>query len=163
MAFEVHLRIIPLHHWDRMSPGGLPNSPILTVMRVNLAMQNKRLLIIDDDEAMLTLLAEFFDSQGFEVLEFRSARAAVEALKDRVHPMVQAVISDINMPMMSGIEFIDWLNGKVPAPVPVILISAFGSAELEKQALDAGARFFMKKPFALSALKRAVDTVVKAS
>ncbi len=124
-------------------------------------MHNNRLFIIDDDEAMLTLLVEFFDSQGFDVREFRSAQAAVEALQNVPEQVVHAVISDINMPLMSGIEFIEWMRGKIH--VPVILISAFGSAELEKQALEAGARFFMKKPFALSALKKAVETVVKAS
>lgn len=124
-------------------------------------MENNRLFIIDDDEAMLTLLAEFFSSQGFEVMEFRSAQAAVEALQTLPGQAVHAVISDINMPLMSGIEFIEWMKGKVEAPV--ILISAFGSAELEKQALEAGARFFMKKPFALSALKQAVDSLVKVS
>lgn len=124
-------------------------------------MQSSRLFIIDDDEEMLTLLAEFFGSQGFETMEFRTAHAAVETFLKVPELPVHAVISDINMPLMSGIEFLDWLRGRVQ--VPVILISAFGSAELEQQAIEAGAHFFMKKPFALSALKKAVESVVKAS
>lgn len=124
-------------------------------------MKKGPLLIIDDDEAMLTMLGEFFDSLGYEVLEFRSAQAAVRVLESSPNISVSAVISDINMPVMGGIEFVNWLKDKFP--VPVILISAFGSADLERQALDSGAHFFMKKPFALSALKKAVDSVLKGS
>lgn len=116
------------------------------------------IIIIEDDEAMLTLLAEFFNSMGHNVLQYRSAIQAVRELEALSETFIQAVISDINMPVMNGIELLQWVQERFSAPV--ILISAFGNSDLEQQALEAGASFFMKKPFALSALKKAVDSVV---
>ena len=118
-------------------------------------MQHGHIYIIDDDEAMLSLLEEYFSGMGYAVSTFRSAQRAVEALEAFDPGHVGAVISDVNMPIMGGLDLLKWVKEK--CPIPVILISAFGSSELEKQALEEGAHSLIKKPFSLAYLKKAVD------
>ena len=124
-------------------------------------MKQNSIFLIDDDDAMLTLLAEFFASVGFEVHQFRSAESAVKTLEAEPHLVPSAIVSDVNMPVMGGVEFVHWMKSRFSSPIG--LISAFGSSELENEAIQAGAAFFLKKPFALAALKAAVDNLSKAS
>ena len=115
--------------------------------------------IIDDDEAMLSLLEEFFVTMGYQVSKFRSATKAVESMKD-LHPeSISAVISDVNMPKMGGFDLLKWINQT--SAVPVILISAFGSSELEKKALEHGAHSLINKPFSLAYLKVIVEDLTQ--
>lgn len=122
-------------------------------------MKKGTILVVDDDEAMLTMLGEFLSGLGYVVLEFRSAEAALEKFQTMGADSILAVISDVNMPNMDGLEFLKLIKSQTH-PRPVILISAFGSAELEKKALQGGAAGFVNKPFALQRLKSTLETIL---
>ena len=124
-------------------------------------MRGKKILIIDDDEAMLTMLEEYFSDLGLFVHVYRSAAKVVSELSAQDLSEIEVIITDVHMPSMGGLEFLDWLQSQ--RKVPAILISAFGSQELEAQALGRGAHSFIKKPFSLYDLKKAVESALLQS
>jgi DNA-binding NtrC family response regulator len=129
------------------------------------ARERKKALVIDDDKEMRSLVADFLWSRGFEVNE---APTAVEALAriqrgDYQGEEVQdpcwkldLIISDLNMPDMTGIEFVTRLKA-MATEVPVILITAFGSIETAIEAIRKGAYDYQTKPFKLSELNVTVE------
>lgn len=117
------------------------------------------IFVVDDDEAMLTMLGEFLTTLGYEVLEFRTAEAALEKFMSLGAESVLAVISDVNMPNMDGLEFLKLIKSQ-SHPRPVILISAFGSTELENKARQGGADGFVNKPFALQRLRSTLESIL---
>ncbi len=70
------------------------------------------------------------------------------------------ILSDINMPGMSGIEFLPQARASCP-DVPVIMITAYGDAETRRRALDAGAAGLLTKPVDFLALRREIDALVE--
>jgi FixJ family two-component response regulator len=104
--------------------------------------------VIDDDESTLLALAGLLRSFGFETRTHRSAEAFIQAGCPEVP---RCVITDIQMPGLSGIELKRWLNGQA-IPVPVIMITARSEQRLHAQALASGAVCLLKKPFDSGAL-----------
>lgn len=110
--------------------------------------QNKnQIMIIDDDAAMGSMLADFLRSQDYESLVFTSALDALAALDDRF----SMVITDLKMPQMDGLSFIQEAIKKNPT-LPIILITAFGSIETAIEATRKGAFHFLTKPLKLNEL-----------
>jgi FixJ family two-component response regulator len=99
--------------------------------------------VVDDDEGMRRSLDALVRSLGYHVATFRSAE---EFLSSAERQKSSCVISDIQMPGMSGIELMAEI-GASPAAVPVILISAFPNEKMQLEANAAGAYRFLKKPF----------------
>jgi FixJ family two-component response regulator len=104
--------------------------------------------IIDDDESMRLALAGLVRSFGFAAATFCSAEDFVRSDSRRASA---CIITDIQMPGLSGIELKQWLDGHENS-VPVIMITARPEAYLHAQALDSGAVCLLKKPFDADAL-----------
>ncbi len=116
-----------------------------------------RVLIIDDDGDMRSLLRDFFSNQGFSVEAFGSAS---EALKLLEHSPVDVVISDIHMPEMDGLELTAQIQSLHPE-IPVVLITAFGSIETAIEAMRRGAFHYIVKPFKLAEISVNVDRALE--
>ena len=78
-----------------------------------------RLLIVDDKRSFRELISLICVSEGYEVL---TAEDGLDALNKLVEPLPQAIISDLNMPRMSGVEFLAVVRRKFPQ-LPVLAIS----------------------------------------
>lgn len=97
--------------------------------------------VVDDDDDLRAALAELIQSIGYDVTQFENADAflATATLTE-----IDCIISDIHMPGTNGLKLArmsrEWDK-------PVILITAFPSAELERQATEAGVLCFLRKPF----------------
>lgn len=101
--------------------------------------------IVDDDDAVRVGLSSLLRSYGYAAQAFESARALLDAggaALDRFH----CVITDLQMPGMSGIELLEELRRQGKA-LPLILMTAFPEAALRKRALQGGASCFLSKPF----------------
>jgi FixJ family two-component response regulator len=111
--------------------------------------------VIDDDQSLRTALGRLVRSLGYGVRGFASADDLLEsgALGD-----FACIITDIQMPGMSGIELKQHLN-TIQCTVPVIMITARTDGGLEEAALASGAVCFLRKPFAASALS---DCIARA-
>lgn len=109
--------------------------------------------IVDDDEDVAFALGSLVESIGLDARLFPSADAYL-AYPDTPFALL---ISDVQMPGTSGIALARILRG---AGLPVILISAFPSAEIERQAGLAGARCFLRKPFDPAELIACIERIL---
>src|SRR4051794_22806380 len=111
-----------------------------------------RIVVVDDDKEMRSLLEDFFTSARYEVRTYGLATEALAALgpggelaPDTPAGDVDALISDIKMPQMDGLEFVATLRTVRPE-IPAILITAFGSIETAIEAMQRGAFHYVVKP-----------------
>jgi two-component system, NtrC family, response regulator HydG len=125
-----------------------------------------RILAVDDESEIRSLLQDFFGAKGYEVICFASAEEAIGALSpagrfaaESAEGDVDLILSDIRMPKIDGLEFTKRLQGLRPE-VPVILMTAFGSIETAIEAMQAGAFNYVVKPFKLAELAVNVDKAV---
>ena len=109
-------------------------------------------LIAEDDAATRRLYKFLLTNAGYEVLEAEDGVAAAEQLERQ---SVDLVITDMNMPRMDGMELIKLIRQKY-GDIHVILITAFGTPDIQKQAMRNGANDYLAKPFDFEELERRV-------
>ncbi len=112
-----------------------------------------RVLVVDDDPGMCTMLQTRLSVRGFAVTTRPSAAEAIDAAKQEV---IDVVVTDVTMKGMNGVELCQRLLELRPH-MPVILITAFGSMETAIQAIRAGAYDFLPKPFEIDQLVLAIE------
>ena len=116
-----------------------------------------KVLVVDDEQDMQTLFQQRFRKEIRDhKIDFAFANSGEEALaylKEHFHEVV-LILSDINMPGMSGFELLKRIkqNYKTPPPV-VMMITAYGDAENYNQAISLGADDFLTKPIDFNQLK----------
>jgi two-component system chemotaxis response regulator CheY len=77
---------------------------------------------------------------------------------------VDLIVSDINMPLMDGLEFLRQIQAQGLAPgVPVVMITTESSEEQVKQAIQSGARGYIRKPFTAEQVKQRVLPLLNAA
>ena len=101
-----------------------------------------RIAIVEDDAGQARQLGRILDLEGFLTSQYASPLAALGAWKQAPPDLV---LTDLNMPGMDGIAFLEKMRETHPA-VPVIMMTAFGSVETAKQALKLGAYDYLLKP-----------------
>ncbi len=112
-----------------------------------------RLLVVDDDIQMLSALEAALRSKGHTV---ETASNGIDAASKLENAGVQAVITDLRMPGMDGLELLQHVRRTKPA-LPVILLSAHGSVPTAVDAIKAGASDFLLKPFSHDALDEVLN------
>jgi DNA-binding NtrC family response regulator len=110
--------------------------------------QQPHILIADDERSIRLMLETGLTLNGFRVTSARTGREALEAVSKG---QFDAVLSDIYMPDLSGLELVESLRG-AGADLPIILMTAQGSLEAAVEAVARGASDFIGKPFAISAV-----------
>jgi two-component system chemotaxis response regulator CheY len=116
-----------------------------------------RILLVDDTTFMRRMLRDILVRAGFEVsAEASNGRQAVEAYR-QARP--DLVIMDITMPEMDGVAAVREIAGADPA-ARIVMCSALGQQELIVEALEAGARDFVVKPFVPEKVLEAVRKVM---
>jgi DNA-binding NtrC family response regulator len=114
-----------------------------------------RLLIVDDEEPILFALREYFSTLGYEV---HCAREVEEAEALLAHVQYQVVMADLRLTKSHGAEGLE-IIGAVRERCPwarIILLTAYGTAEVEAEARRRGADAFLYKPKPLSELARVI-------
>lgn len=107
-------------------------------------------LIVDDDEAQLNLLATYLRRNHYRVITATNPVRALEILKDED---VRLVITDFMMPHVDGISFTEQLHAIPRAKdVPVILITAYGTDEITDKGMRRGVALTLAKPIELQKL-----------
>ncbi len=116
-----------------------------------------KILVIDDDKALCELLEEDLSRRGHSVWPVLSVIAAREILSQQD---IDIVLTDLNMPGISGIDFCAELQRNRP-DLPVVIMTAFGSLETAIAALRAGAYDFVTKPVDLDLLSISLDRALQ--
>ncbi|MBO0695209.1 MAG: response regulator [Verrucomicrobia bacterium] len=127
--------------------------------RIMKDLLNKSVLVVDDDPGMLRAMTKVLSNEGMRVTGL-SDPAAVATTLAKSERRFDLVITDLRMPTFSGRGVLA-LASALPK-LPVIIITAFGGADIKAQALRLGAFAFLEKPVAAAELidfvKRAVVT-----
>lgn len=111
-------------------------------------MKNVRALIVDDSSVMRKIVERSLRQAGLDLSEVKEASNGAEALALLATTPVELILCDINMPVMDGLEFVQRLKGVANAKgVPVVMITTEGGETHVVQALSAGARGYIRKPF----------------
>jgi len=116
-----------------------------------------RILVVDDEQSLRELLAIVLRREGYEVLLAENGRTAVDIIE---REPVDVLISDINMPDMSGVEVLRAAK-KVDQDILGIMITAFASTETAIEAMRLGACDYLSKPFDIDLLKMKVREKVE--
>jgi CheY-like chemotaxis protein len=119
------------------------------------------ILVVDDEPDVEALFRQQFRRElraGRFMMEFApSAPAALERAVELREPALVLILSDINMPGMSGLEMLPYVRAKRP-DVPVIMITAYGDAETQRKAIERGAEGLLTKPIDFAQLRQEIDT-----
>jgi CheY-like chemotaxis protein len=119
------------------------------------------ILVVDDEPDVESMFRQHFRRDlrsGRFIMEFAlSAPAALERVKAIADPSLILILSDINMPGMTGLEMLPKVKELRP-DVPVIMITAYGDAETKRKAIEGGAEGLLTKPIDFLLLKEEIDT-----
>ncbi len=114
------------------------------------------ILVVDDEPDVAELFRQRFRRevrQGTYVMYFASSGAeALDRLAEEIEPALLAVLSDINMPGMDGLELLAEIKRRFP-DLPVMMVTAYGDDDRRKRATDYGAAEFINKPVEFEHLK----------
>lgn len=120
-------------------------------------------LIVDDSSVMRKIVERALRQAGLDPLVVHEAGNGAEGLDLLKAKQVDLILSDINMPSMDGLEFLRQLQAQKLAPgVPVVMITTESSEEHVKQAIQAGARGYIRKPFTAEQVKERVLPLLAA-
>jgi two-component system chemotaxis response regulator CheY len=115
-----------------------------------------KVLVVDDAKFMRVRLTKLLSGQGFDVLEAENGEEAVKAYKEA---KPDAVLMDITMPEKDGLEALKEIRESDPK-ARVVMLTALGQESMVVQAVQAGARDYVVKPFdpdrVMSALQKAL-------
>ena len=117
-----------------------------------------RILLVDDSKAMRMIVMRQMRQIGYGDSEFVEAVNGKEALAAILADPPSLVLSDWNMPEMSGMELLQALNEK-DVRIPFGFVTSEGTPEMRTRAAEAGARFLVAKPFTAEDLQAALTGV----
>ena len=127
-------------------------------------MREIRTLIVDDSTVMRKIVERSLRQAGLDQMVVYEAVNGAEGLDLLKSKPVDLILSDINMPSMDGLEFLRQIRAQNLAPgVPVVMITTESSEEHVKQAILAGARGYIRKPFTAEQVKERVLPLVNAA
>ena len=124
-------------------------------------IKEKSILIVDDDAAMLRALNKVLSGEGAVVASASWAGEIMERLADN-QGRFDLIITDLRMPILNGKSVLGAVKAALPE-VPVIVMTAFGSPEIEAECLEKGAAAFLEKPLDTPQLLAALDRVFSTS
>jgi len=135
--------------------------PALRSERIDICMENIRVLIVDDSSVMRKVVERSLRQADISIAEVLEAGNGAEGLGVLNKSKVDLILCDINMPVMDGMEFIKQLSAVENARgVPVVMITTEGSEGHVVQALSAGARGYIRKPFTPDQVKKQIVPIL---
>jgi CheY-like chemotaxis protein len=127
-------------------------------------MVNLLILVVDDEPDVEILFRQQFRrdlrASRFTMEFAQSADMALQLIADAGNQSLILILSDINMPGMSGLELLPKAKAARP-DVPVIMITAYGDAETKRQALERGAEALLTKPIDFGTLRSEIETRIE--
>jgi len=107
------------------------------------------ILIVEDERKMLRLLELNLSEEGYTIQTALEAEAGLKLLRQE---KVDLVVTDLKLPGMDGLEFLQAVK-RTNAAIPVIVMTAFGTVETAVEAMKAGASDYVLKPFSMEEMK----------
>ena len=127
---------------------------------------NPLILVVDDEPDVEVLFRQRFRrdlrADRFTMEFAQSAHMALQRISDEHDRSLILILSDINMPGMSGLELLPKAKAARP-DVPIIMITAYGDAETKRKALEGGAEALLTKPIDFGILRNEIDLRVDSA
>jgi DNA-binding NtrC family response regulator len=120
-------------------------------------MNQKNILVIDDDRIILDSLCEFLSLEGFETNGAETYKEAVAKLQRQSYCLI---IIDVNLPDGSGLDLLDFIRNNFPQTVAIV-ITGYGSIESAVRAIKQGAYDYLTKPIIDDELRMTVERAIK--
>ena len=122
------------------------------------------ILVVDDEPDVETLFRQQFRrelrAQRFTMDFANSAISALAQIAETIEPLV-LILSDINMPGMTGLEMLPKVR-EIRPDVPIIMITAYSDPETKRKAIEGGATGLLAKPIDFSLLRSEIDSRIQA-
>ena len=123
------------------------------------ALTRERVLVVEDNEQICTLIHIMLSRRGYEVIDVRDGQAAIANASDNI----DVVLLDLGLPGMNGLEVCRRLRGEPEtASLPVIMLTGRAHPEDVRDGLRAGASEFLVKPFQEAELLAAIQRVSRS-
>ena len=116
-----------------------------------------KILIVDDEINMRLVLTTMLKKEGYEVASASDGQEALQILKSG---RIAAVVTDLKMPNIDGMELLNHITSQHPV-IPVIMITAHGTVATAVEALKKGALDYITKPFEIDELKNVISKAIK--
>ncbi len=120
-------------------------------------MSKSRILIVDDEESVREVLEIVLKKEGYEVMTSHDGAHALDLLKKRSFDLV---ISDLQMPNMTGLELLKHAKDQYP-DIIFFMVTAFGSTETAVEAMKYGAYDYITKPFKLDEVRINISNALR--
>ncbi|MCH9032256.1 MAG: response regulator [candidate division Zixibacteria bacterium] len=118
-------------------------------------MSEGKILVVDDEPLVTTLINQILSTEGYTVLECNSAQEGLDVFKKEKPDLT---LLDIGMPRMDGYEFCEKIKEFAPSETPaVVFLSGRSEQEDAGRSFDVGAFSYIRKPFSNASLKQFVD------
>jgi YesN/AraC family two-component response regulator len=133
--------------------GNLPFSE-----NINMLKDLKKVLIVDDEETLTWSMAKSLskDKDKYEVIIANNGKEALTLLKDN---KIDLVISDIRMPDINGLDLLVKIKKDYP-DTKVIIMTAYGSSDVQKEANRRGSLYYVEKPFEISDIRKIIIDLI---
>ncbi|OKP86886.1 histidine kinase [Paenibacillus helianthi] len=118
----------------------------------------QRVLVVDDEEVLRMLIEDTLED--LENVEIHTAENGTEALTKLSEELYDLVILDYMMPEMTGIEVLEALEKEQKNAMPILMLTAKAQENDRSKAREAGARYFMPKPFSPMELLQIVEGIL---
>lgn len=152
----------PLRQWTNEF-GASVGPHLESVRRLNSMVKQIRsvILVVESDEAQLSMFASGLTSEGYEVV---MARSGNEGLKQVGKRRPDLILLGIGLPDMSGIEVARRLQASATSvEIPVVIVGSQGERDVVTESASAGARGFLVKPFDWALLSRKISEILQVS
>lgn len=120
-------------------------------------MEDKKLLIVDDQNGIRILLMEVFSSEGYKTYQAANGKLALEIVRSESPDLV---LLDMKIPGMDGLEILKHIKAVKP-DTKVIMMTAYGELDMIKEATELGALMHFTKPFDIDEMRIAVNMQLK--
>jgi two-component system response regulator (stage 0 sporulation protein F) len=122
-------------------------------------VDNKKVLIVDDQNGIRILLMEVFNSEGYTTFQAANGKIALEIVEKESPDLV---LLDMKIPGMDGLEILKHIKEMNPS-IKVIMMTAYGELDMIKEATELGALMHFTKPFDIDEMRVAVNMQLKDS
>lgn len=124
----------------------------------SMAKELKKVLIVDDEETLTWSMSKSLakDKDKYEVIVANSGKEALNILKQN---NIDLVISDIRMPDMNGLDLLVQIKKEYPK-TKVIIMTAYGSSDVQKEANRRGSLYYIEKPFEINEIRKVIIDLI---
>jgi DNA-binding response OmpR family regulator len=102
-----------------------------------------RVILAEDNDILRKSLSYFLESKGFTVDQFPDGKEALDAIESNSYDLI---LTDINMPGISGMEITQHVRQHINSDIPIIIFTSSGVEQTELDSFDIGANEFIAKP-----------------